>query len=155
MEEWELNNFITQEKYEELNSDHDFLEKDLKNIEIEDILQEKLENEIDDYENQEKNDNCMKEIIFENNCFENNCNELNESNIDNNNEMLNMNEYYDEYTDTNKNNKTSDIKLIDLKNISKTSKKNSSNDSIVSENKLKRIKNLKKSKAHIYIKYYI
>ena len=152
MEEWELNNFITQEKYEELNSDSDLLEKDLKNIELEDILQEKLENEIDECDNQEKNDildNC-KEVIFENKC-----DDFNECNVNYNNEILNSNkdniEDADKKTFTEENTEVSnkDIKHIDLKKISKTSKKISSNISVVSENKLKRIKNLKKSKEVI------
>jgi hypothetical protein len=152
MEEWELNNFMTQEKYEELNSDHDFLEKDLKNIQIEDILQEKLENEIDECDNQEKSeilDNC-KEIIFENNC-----DDLNKCNVDDYNEILNSNEdnIKDDgkktFTEENTESSNKDIKHIDLKKTSKTTKKNSSNISVVSENKLKRIKNLKKSKEVI------
>jgi len=149
MEEWELDSFITQEKYEELNNDlNEGLQENFHNkLDLEEDLQnEVLQNEVLQNEviiknqgNYESSDNNEKEIIFESQSDD----LYEEFNNKTNNENTLVNTLENTLENTLDHN---DIKLINLKNTSTTSKKNSS---VINDNKLKKIKTLKKSKELI------
>ena len=144
MEEWELDSFITQEKYEELNNDlNEGLQENFHNkLDLEEDLQnEVLQNEviIKNQGNYESSDNNEKEIIFESQSDD----LYEEFNNKTNNENTLVNTLENTLENTLDHN---DIKLINLKNTSTTSKKNSS---VINDNKLKKIKTLKKSKELI------
>jgi hypothetical protein len=172
MEEWELDSFLTQEKYEELNNDlHEDLKEDFHHVvELDEIFQEdELKN--NNQGNIENSDNKEKEIIFETKCDDlrevlNNENTLKntlkntlENTLKNTLENTLENKVghtfentidhivdptVEDTVDYNKDN--SDIKLINLKSSLTSSKKNNSN---INDNKLKKRKTLKKNKELI------